>query len=245
MDFSYFINSNNLMQLNCIIIDDDEACRIVLEQLIGQVDSLKHTGSFETGGQAINALKNSETHLVFLDVEMPEMSGIEMLAELEIKPLVILTTSHKEYALDAYNYEVADYLVKPILLPRFLKAVSKAERLFENVFLGNRPDDRNYFFIRKDSVIYKVPIIDVLWIEAMGDYVTIHTRDKKFILHSTLRTIESKVPKDKFIRAHRSYIVQLENIKTVEGNSIYIENTIIPLGTIYRETFFKRLGLLG
>ncbi len=137
---------------------------------------------------------------------MPGMSGIEMLAELEIKPIVILTTSHKEYAVDAYEHDVADYLVKPVTMPRFLKAVSKAERRFENVFFGDKRIDRDYFFIRKDSVIIKVFIADVLWIEAMGDYVTIHTKDKKFIMHSTLRSIESKLPKDKFIRAHRSYM---------------------------------------
>ncbi|HTB31674.1 MAG TPA: LytTR family DNA-binding domain-containing protein [Bacteroidia bacterium] len=231
--------------MNCIIIDDDEACRTVLEQMIGQTDPLKHVGSYENGIQAINALKNNDTHLVFLDVEMPEMNGIDMLAELEIKPLVILTTSHKEYALDAYEHEVVDYLVKPVTLPRFLKAVSKAERQFENLFMGSISNDRNYFFIRKDTVIHKVPIADVLWVEAMGDYVTINTKNKKIILHSTLRTIESKLPKDKFIRVHRSYIVQIENIKTVEGNTIFIDDTFVPLGTVYKDSFLKRLGFLG
>jgi len=233
------------MSINCIIIDDDEACRVLLEQLISQVDNLKHTGSYETGRQAINAFKNSDTHLIFLDVEMPEMSGLEMLAELEIKPLVIVTTSHKEYAFDAYQHEIVDYLVKPVTLPLFLKAVSKAARDFENLFLGNKPSGKHYLFIRKDSVINKVPVSDVLWIEAMGDYVTIHTKDQKFIIHSTLRTIENKLSKDKFIRVHRSYIVQLENIKTVEGNSIYINDNAIPLGALYRDDFFKRLGILG
>ncbi len=233
------------MQLNCIIVDDDEACRVLLEQLIAQVETLKHTGSFETGRQAINAFKNSDTHLLFLDVEMPEMTGLDMLAKLEIKPMVILTTSHKEYALDGYEHGIIDYLVKPITLPRFLKAVSKAERRFENLFFGNKPDDRNYFFIRKDSVIYKVPITDVQWIEAMGDYVTVHTKDKKYILHSTLRTIESKLPSDKFARVHRSYIVQLENINTVEDTSIYIGENLIPLGSLYKSNFLKRLGILG
>ena len=175
------------MQLNCIIIDDDEACRLLLEQLIDQVDNLKHAGSFENGRKGINALKSSETHLVFLDVEMPEMSGLEMLSELEIKPLVIVTTSHKEYAFDAYQHEIVDYLVKPITMPHFLKAITKAERHFENLFLGNKPNDRNYLFIRKDSVINRVPIADVLWIEAMGDYVTIQTKDKKYILHVSIR----------------------------------------------------------
>ncbi len=233
------------MPLNCIIIDDDEACRVLLEQLISQVDSLKHTGSFENGRQAINAFKNSDTHLIFLDVEMPEMSGLDMLAKLEIKPMVILTTSHKEYALDSYEHEIVDYLVKPITLPRFLKAVSKAERHFENLFLGNGGTDRNYFFIRKDSVIHKVPVTDVQWIEAMGDYVTVHTKEKKYILHSTLRTIESKLPADKFVRVHRSYIVQLNNIKTVEDTSIYIGENAIPLGALYKSNFLKRLGILG
>lgn len=231
--------------MNCIIIDDDEACRVTLQNLIGQVDNLKLTGSFETGGQAMSALKHNDTHLVFLDVEMPEMSGIDMLAGLEIKPLVILNTSHQEYALDAYQYEIVDYLIKPVTLPRFLKAVSKAERRFENFALGSISNDRNYFFIRKDSVIHKVPVASVLWIEAMGDYVTINTTGKKYILHSTLRAIESKLPKDKFIRVHRSYIVQLENIKTVEGTTIFIEDTFIPLGTLYKDNFFKHLGFLG
>jgi DNA-binding LytR/AlgR family response regulator len=231
--------------MNCIIIDDDEACRAVLEQMIGQTDPLKHIGSFENGIQAINALKNNETHLVFLDVEMPEMSGIDMLSELEIKPLVILTTSHQEYALDAYEHEVVDYLVKPITLPRFLKAVSKAERRFENLFMGSISNDRNYFFIRKDNVINKVPIADVLWVEAMGDYITINTKNKKIVLHSTLRTIESKLPKDKFVRVHRSYIVQIENIKTVEGNTIFVDESHVPLGTVYKDSFLKRLGFLG
>jgi DNA-binding LytR/AlgR family response regulator len=231
--------------MNCIIIDDDEACRLLLQQLIGQVERLNHIGSFETGRQALNAFKSSDTHLIFLDIEMPEMSGLDMLAKLEIKPLVILTTSHEKYALDGYEYGIVDYLVKPITLPRFLKAVSKAERRFENLFLGNKSGDRSYFFIRKDSVIHKLPIADVQWIEAMGDYVTIHTKDNKYILHSTLHTIENKLPKDKFLRVHRSYIVQIENIKTVEGTTIYVESTAIPLGSLYRENFFKQLELLG
>jgi len=231
--------------MNCIIVDDDEACRAMLQNLIGQVDNLKLIGTFETGSQAINALKHNDTHLAFLDVEMPRMSGIDMLAGLEIKPLVILNTSHEEYALDAYQYEIVDYLVKPTTLPRFLKAVSKAQRRFENFAIGDISGDRTYFFIRKDSVIHKVPVASVLWVEAMGDYVTINTTEKKYIIHSTLRTIESKLPKDKFVRVHRSYIVQLENIKTVEGTTIFIDNTFIPMGIVYKDNFLKHLGFLG
>ena len=225
--------------MNCIIIDDDEACRTVLKQMIILRNRLRleHIGSYENGLQAINALKNNDTHVIFLDVEMPEMSGIDMFARLEIKPLVILTTSHQEYAMDAYEYEVVDYLVKPVTLPRFLKAVSKAEKRFENLIMGGLSEDRNYFFVRKDSVINKLPIADVLWVEAMGDYVTINTKGKKIIIHSTLRAIESKLPKEKFIRVHRSYIVQLENIKTIEGNTIFMEDTYIPLGTVYKDRF--------
>jgi DNA-binding LytR/AlgR family response regulator len=230
--------------MNCIIIDDDTACRVALEQLISQVNNLKLLGSFENGKQAINVLKHEDTHLVFLDVEMPEMTGMEMLAELEIKPLVILTTSHEKYAADAYQYQVVDYLVKPVTLPRFLKAVSKAEKQFETLLMGNSPE-RDYFFIRKDSIINKVPVTSVLWIEAMGDYVIINTKEKKHIIHSSLRAIESKLPKDKFIRVHRSYIIQTDNIKTVEGTSIYIDGAAIPLGLLYKDNFLKRLALLG
>jgi DNA-binding LytR/AlgR family response regulator len=231
--------------MNCIIIDDDAACRVALEQMIGQVNSLQHIGSFETGKQALNALRQKETHLVFLDVEMPEISGLDMLAEFEIKPLVILTTSHTEYALDGYKYEIVDYLVKPFTFSRFINAISKAEQRFDNSFLGAGNNEKNYFFIRKDTVINKIPVGEVLWIEAMGDYVAIHTKSTKFIIHSTLKAIEEKLPKDKFMRVHRSYIVHIENIKTVEGTTIYIENTPIPLGTAYKDLFLKNLEYLG
>lgn len=233
------------MQLNCIIVDDDEGCRLLLEQIISQVDGLNLSGSYGNGLDAIPMLKSPDTHLVFLDVEMPEMNGFDILNGMEIKPLVILTTSHEKYALDSYKFDVVDYLLKPVTLPRFLNAITKAERHFKKLVTKNRPIRRDYLFIRKSSVINKVSIANILWIEAMGDYVVVQTKGEKYIIHSTMRSIESKLPEDKFIRVHRSYIVHIENIKSVIDTTIYVDEKPIPLGALYKDSFFKRVGYLG
>jgi DNA-binding LytR/AlgR family response regulator len=231
--------------MNTIIIDDDDASREMLSHLIGQVENLKLTGSYSSGRDAIPVLKSNEVQLVFLDVEMPEMSGLELLAGLEIKPMVIITSSHKQYAVDAFEHEIVDYLLKPVLVPRFLKAVTKAEKKIQKSNGMVKPNGSEFVFIRKDSVIHKIPVKDILWVEAMGDYVTVHTRDKKYILHQTLKSIEAKLPAHRFIRVHRSFIVQVDNIKTVEDTTIYVDTEPIPLGALFKEGFYKRLGLLG
>ncbi len=230
--------------MNAIIIDDDDACREILVQLISHVDSLELTGSFSRAKDALKALKDNDVHIVFLDVEMPEMTGLELLSSLEIKPQVILTTSHKKYAFDAFDYEVVDYLLKPITLPRFLKAVEKAGKNLEKSINKGMVGNKEYFFIKSDSIINKVFIKDVLWIEALGDYVKIHTPEKSYVLHITLKALESKLPADKFARVHRSHIVQLDNVKNVQDTSIYVGDLFIPLGALYKENFLKKLNLL-
>lgn len=226
--------------MNCIIVDDDEASVNVLIQLIKQVDNLKVVATCSSPMEAIKSLGENQADLMFLDIEMPGMTGIEMLKSLPGSPKVILTTSHKEYALDAYELNVVDYLVKPITLPRLLKALAKVNYVPAQL----QQVEQDYFFVKKDSVLMKVPVKEILWIEALGDYVTLHTRNERFILHITLKSVESKLPSSKFVRVHRSYIVHLDNVRTVEDTTIYINEVSIPIGALYKDNFIKRLNTL-
>jgi DNA-binding LytR/AlgR family response regulator len=228
--------------MNCIIVDDDDASRKVITHLANQIDFLTVVTTCANPIEAMKVLQKEDVDLMFLDIEMPEMSGMDMLKTMEQRPQVILTTSHKEYALDAYDLNVVDYLVKPVELPRFIKAVNKAKEHAGSEDQVSTAYD--YFFIKKDSVLTKVPIKDILWIEALGDYITIHTKDQRFVLHTTLKSVESKLPSDKFIRVHRSYIVQIDNVKLVEDTTIFINDVSIPVGALYKEHFMKRLNPL-
>lgn len=229
--------------MKCIIIDDDDASRNVLTHLVKQIDYLQLVGTFSGPAEALSTLKKDNIDLAFLDIEMPEMSGMDMLKSIDMPP-TILTTTHKEYALDAFEHNIIDYLIKPIALPRFLKAVEKAKNHHVKLNSANGIIEKDYFFIKKDSVLNKVPVKDILWIEALGDYLTVHTAEKKYILHLTLKAIEGKLPHDKFIRVHRSHIVNIDNVGMVEDTTIYINNTAIPVGALYKENFIKVLNLL-
>jgi DNA-binding LytR/AlgR family response regulator len=156
-------------------------------------------------------------------------------------PSAILTTSHKEFALDAFEHNIVDYLVKPITLPRFMKAVEKARAAYKK---KNETGEKDYFFIKKDSVHTKIPTKDILWIEALGDYLTVHTINERFVLHLTLKSIENKLPPDKFVRVHRSFIVHVDNISTIEDTTIYINDVSVPIGALYKENFHRVLNLL-
>lgn len=228
--------------MNCIIVDDDDASRKVLSQLASQVEDLTVVATCASPVEAVKVIGKQEIDLVFLDIEMPEMTGLDLLKALDRKPQVIFTTSHKEYAVDAYELDVIDYLIKPVTLPRFLKAVAKTKNLADS--RDTVSAEREYFFIKKDSVLTKVPIKDILWIEALGDYITVHTKDQRFIIHATLKSVEAKLPSSKFVRVHRSFIIQLDNVKKVEDTTIYINDTAIPVGALYRDNFIKRLNPL-
>ncbi len=228
--------------MNCIIVDDDDTSRTALTQIAKQVDYLTVIKTCSNPLDAISTLKNEDIDLLFLDIEMPEMNGMDMLKALDNRPHVILTTSHKEYALDAYDLNVIDYLVKPVTLPRFLKAMAKIKNSANNH--DQVTPGQDFFFIKKDSVLTKVPVKDIFWIEALGDYITIHTKDQRFILHATLKSLEGKLPANKFVRVHRSYIVQLDNVKKVEDTTIFINDVSIPVGALYKDNFIKRLNPL-
>jgi DNA-binding LytR/AlgR family response regulator len=230
--------------MNVIIVDDDEVSRCNLKHFVEQVSFLKLIKVCHGPLEAIDTLKEEKVDLAFVDIQMPEMNGIELIKSLTIKPLVILTTSNQKFAVEAFENNVVDYLVKPLTLSRFMKAVAKAVQLFDSSVTRIGSQKQDYFFVKKNSVMYKLYVKDIFWVEALGDYVTIHTKDDNYTLHTTLKAIEAKLPSDKFVRAHKSFIVAVNNIATVEETTIYINGKQIPVGAMYRDGFMKALNLL-
>jgi len=230
--------------LNCMLVDDDELSLIALRHLIKGVSYINLLKVSTNPIEAIDVLQTEEIDLLFLDVEMPKLNGMELIKSLSSPPLIILTTSHEGYAFEAFEYNVVDYLLKPVELPRLIRAASKAKEIFDHSHENIDAFSNDFIFIRKNSVLNKVMVREILWIEALGDYVTLQTLDKKFTLHITLKVLEKKLNPDRFIRVHRSFIIQLEHINTIDDSVISINNKPIPVGALYRENFMKRLNLL-
>lgn len=234
--------------MNCIIIDDDELSRRVVEEFIGRTDFLNLTHSFSSAVEAINYIKQGEeVHLIFLDVEMPEMTGIEFLNSLSHPPQVIIVSSKEKYAIQAFDYSVTDYLLKPITYARFFKAASKAYELFNKG--RSLTDTDKEIFIKKNSSLVRIKYNDILWVEALENYVVINTTTDKFTIHFTMKSIENQLPMVKFKRVHRSFIVNVSRITSIEDNSVVIKMTdskkVIPIGKSYREKLLNEINLMN
>lgn len=234
--------------MNCIIIDDDELSRRVVEEFIGRTDFLNLTHSFSNPVEAINYIKQGEeVHLIFLDVEMPEMTGIEFLNSLSHPPQVIIVSSKEKYAIQAFDYSVTDYLLKPITYARFFKAASKAYELFNKG--RSLTDTDKEIFIKKNSSLVRIKYNDILWVEALENYVVINTTNDKFTIHFTMKSIENQLPMVKFKRVHRSFIVNVSRITSIEDNSVVIKladsKKVIPIGKSYREKLLNEINLMN
>jgi DNA-binding LytR/AlgR family response regulator len=235
--------------MNCIIIDDDDMSRRVIEEFVNRTDFLSLNRSFTGAVEAINYVKQEtvEVNLIFLDIEMPEMSGIEFLNTLTHPPQIIIISSKEKYAIQAFEYSVTDYLLKPITYARFFKAVSKA---YENFNKGKSMlDGDKEIFIKKNSSLVRIKYNDILWVEALENYVVINTMNDKFTIHFTMKSIENQLPMVKFKRVHRSFIVNVSRITSIEDNSVVIKladgRKIIPIGKSYREKLLREINLMN
>ncbi len=228
--------------IRCAIVDDEEMSRKNIEQLINRIQDLKLVVVCKDAIEASNVLRKEKVDLVFLDVEMPEMTGIELVKSLTHKPEIVLISSKENYAVEAFEYDVADYIVKPATYERFLKAYDrvKVRLTADNENMVN--DDA--VFVKVDSQLVKVNTGDILWVEAFGDYVNIFTETNKYIVHSTMKGMENKLSSEQFLRVHRSYIVRLQKIKAIEETLIIIGKKLIPIGDSYRSILMKRLNML-
>jgi len=234
--------------MNCILVDDNKMARTAIKLLIEQVDFLNLKQECATAVEAFNYLQKEDVDLVFLDVEMPGMSGIELIKNLEKHPIIILVTSKKDYAVEAFELSVADYIVKPVTLARFTMAVSKAKELFDNKdhVIDSTEKDKDYIFVRSNSILTKIQLNDIMYIHALGDYVHIYTseKDKRYTIHCTLKTMAEKLPANKFFRLHRSYLVALDHVDTVEDNTAYVGKQYIPIGEPFKKELLKKLNLV-
>ena len=233
------------MILNSMVVDDDEMSRLLITKFVEQTDFLNLAYVIDNSIEASNILsdeKNSDVDLIFLDIEMPEMSGMELAQSLNNTYPIIFITSKKDYAIEAFEGNVLDYLVKPIEYSRFLKSAMKAKEQREKELLY--AEKENHIFVKSDSRMVRIPYQDLYFVEALADYVIFNTTKGKYIVHHTMKGIEKKLPISVFSRVHRSYIVNRNKINYMEDFNISITDKMIPVGASYKEQFLSKINLL-
>jgi DNA-binding LytR/AlgR family response regulator len=231
--------------MNCLIIDDNKLARTAMKQLASHVDQLHVSGECASAIEAYNILQKEKIDLLLLDIEMPGMNGIELTRNIGKKgPIIIFTTAKKDYAVEAFELHVADYLIKPVTPSRFIQAIERAKEVQQATSRELHDTDNEYVFIRDSGTLKRISLDDILYLEAMGDYVKLHTPQKFHAVHSTLKAIEERLPDTKFMRVHRSYIVALHKIDAIQDGAIIISKNAVPVADAYRAALNSRLNLL-
>ncbi len=230
------------MNISCIIIDDEPLARKGLKEYIADVDFLDLIGDFENPLKATDTISSGEVQLLFLDIQMPKITGLDFFKTLQNAPPVIFTTAYPQYALEGFEVNALDYLVKPVSFERFLKAALKAKDYYEVREKNKKETDTaEYFFIKADNKLVKILFDDVLYIEALQNYVLIHTVTKKYMTYLTFKSVEDYLPSDKFLKVHKSYIVAASKIESIDGNDIRIGQQHIPVSRNQKDEVMDRL----
>ncbi|MEO5681797.1 MAG: LytTR family DNA-binding domain-containing protein [Chitinophagaceae bacterium] len=234
------------MKINCIIIDDEPLARKGLQEYVADIDFLNLLGVFDNPLKATTVLMEQDVQLLLLDIQMPKITGLDFLKSLHTPPLTILTTAYPQYALQGYELNVVDYLLKPFSFERFLKAAMKARLYMEAAQKTPEPtakkqEEANYFFIKTDNKLVKLLHNDVLFAEALQNYVAIYTREKKYISYLTIKSVEEQLPANQFIKVHKSYLVAADKVETIEGNEIKIGTHRIPISRNIKEEVLEKI----
>lgn len=229
------------MVINCIIVEDEPLALKRTTDFVSRVPYLNLLASFTNGFEAIGFLKTSEVDLMFLDIEMDGFTGIELMESLSRKPQIIITTAYDKYALKGFELHVADYLLKPFGFDRFLSAV---DRVYETVEKA-RKEDLRYIFVKTEYRLERIAVDDILYVEGMGDYRNIRTTTKKILTLQTFSELEKILPKNQFCRVHKSYIVAINKIISVERHRIKMVENLIPISDTYKEGFYSLIGIQG
>jgi DNA-binding LytR/AlgR family response regulator len=226
-------------KIKCVITDDEPFARKGLQGYIEQIDFLELKGVCENALELNSLLKKESVDLLFLDIEMPYVTGIDFLKNIADAPQVIFTTAYEKYALQGFELEVLDYLLKPISFERFLRSANKAFDYFRAQQTPAAGED--YIFVKADSKLEKIHFADILFIEALENYVAIHTREKKIITHLTLKMIQEKLPAGAFIQPHKSYVVAIGKINSIEGNIIHVLHHQVPISKYQKEEIMEKI----
>jgi two-component system, LytTR family, response regulator len=231
--------------MKCIAVDDEPLALALLQDNIRQVPGLELVASCSTAMEALKVLNEQEVDLVFLDIQMPGLTGLQLLQSLSVKPMVILITAYEKYALEGFNLDVIDYLVKPVPFERFLKACNKAMDFFR--LKKNIPSEpqtwSEYFFVNAEYGLVKIVFSDIHLIEGLKDYLKIHLGETKpLIIRMSLKAIEEKLPPGKFFRIHKSYIISVKHITTIRKNSVFLGELELPLSDLYKDDLMREIG---
>ena len=234
------------MKIKCLIVDDETLAQKVIEKYVADIASLEVVGKAKNAMQALEVLNNKDVDLMFLDINMPKMSGLSFLRTLKNPPIIIITTAYREYAYEGFELDVIDYLNKPFSFERFLKAINKVQEKMKassgasNYVLdepARQQIDESFIFVKSEKTTYKINLKDILFIESVGDYVKIYTQDKVIMTYQTLKKLETMLSATHFPRVHKSYIVSISKINSFEGNQINIADQMIPIGRNYKQNF--------
>jgi len=229
--------------INCVIIDDEPLAREGMSNYVREVDFLRLAGVCENPLELSRLLDQQSVDLIFLDIQMPKMNGLDFLKTVQNPPIVIITTAYPTYAIEGFQLNVLDYLLKPITFDRFFKSVTKAKDYYHLITRGSPSTGSaaDYFFIRCGSKYEKIFFNQILYVEGMQNYITIYTEKGKYITLLYLKNLEENLDARSFLRVHKSYIVSIDKIEAIEGNEIYIQSHRIPVSRNYREEVIRRV----
>ena len=232
------------MKIRCLIIDDEPLARKGLREYIADTDFLELVGEYDNPVNAAAAIGRDDIQLLFLDIQMPKITGLDFFKTIKNPPPVIFTTAYPQYALDSYEVNALDYLVKPISFDRFLKAVMKAKEYYEvreknSMETAGRAED--HFFIKADNKLIRLKFDEILYAEALQNYVVIHTTDRKYITYLTFKAIEDYLPADRFVKTHKSYIVAAGRIDSIDGNDIRLGTHHVPISRNLKDEVMDKL----
>jgi len=224
------------MKIKCIIIDDEPLASEVIERHLSEFPTMEHVGSFVNALDALLLIEKGGIDVVFIDINMPKMSGLDFIRSLETKPYFIITTAYREYAVESFDLDVLDYLVKPIPFARFLKSINKLSQKFITDMSHDQlqqTSEKSFIFLKVDKKLVKIKFEDIFFIESLKDYIKVFTKSGDYLAHKSLSAITEELPKNQFLRLHRSFTVALDKIQALEGNSVLVTNKRIPIGRKY------------
>ncbi len=232
-----------MKKIHCIVVDDEPLARELVMMYVTRLAGWEVVAQCRSVAEAYEALYQNSVDVIFLDINMPDKTGVEFLSTLKDPPHVVFTTAYAEYAAKAFDLKAVDYLVKPITEERFREAAAKVERLVQNSPVPTNSSPTNHVFLKQDNRLVKVLFEDILYVEALKDFSKLFLKDRPMLISAHLKLMEDLLPSDRFLRVHRSYIVALDKISAMQGNVVEIGKQEIPVGTTYKEELLRRLRL--